>query len=66
MLPIVQSPDPMLNQVCEDCEVGDEDLKALASQMIEAMYANRMKNGLVGYLKAKKELLKWASENLNL
>lgn len=38
MLPIVQSPDPMLNQVCEDCEVGDEDLKTLASQMIEAMY----------------------------
>lgn len=26
----------------------------------------RMKNGLVGYLKAKKELLRWAGENLDL
>ena len=26
----------------------------------------RMQNGLVGYLKAKKELLNWAEENLNL
>ena len=30
MLKIVQSPDPLLNQVCEPCETGDRSLKKLA------------------------------------
>lgn len=40
MLKIVQSPDPLLNQVCEPCEPGDKSLKKLAKQMEKAMYAN--------------------------
>jgi len=40
MLNIVQSPDPMLNQVCEPCIVPDEDLSKLAKEMEVAMYAN--------------------------
>ena len=39
MLKIVQSPDPLLNQVCEPCEIGDRSLKKLAKQMERAMYA---------------------------
>lgn len=40
MLKIVQSPDPLLNQVCEPCDLGDKSLKKLAKQMEKAMYAN--------------------------
>ncbi len=40
MLKIVQSPDPLLNQVCEPCEPGDKSLKKLAKQMARVMYAN--------------------------
>ena len=39
MLKIVQSPDPLLNQVCEPCDVGDKSLKKLAKQMEKTMYA---------------------------
>lgn len=35
---IIQSPDPLLNTVCEPCEVGDKSLKKLAKQMVKAMY----------------------------
>ena len=40
MLKIVTSPDPILSQVCEPCEVGDKSLKRLAKQMAHAMYKN--------------------------
>ncbi len=40
MLKIVQSPDPLLNQVCEPCDLNDKSLKKLAKQMERAMYAN--------------------------
>lgn len=40
MLKIVQSPDPLLNQVCEACEPGERSLKKLAKQMERAMYAH--------------------------
>ena len=39
MLKIVQSPDPLLNQVSEPCEPGDRSLKKLAKQMERLMYA---------------------------
>lgn len=37
---IVLSPDPILRQVSEPCEVGDKSLKHLAKQMAKAMYKN--------------------------
>lgn len=37
---IVTSPNPLLNTVCEPCEVGDKSLKKLAKQMVKAMYKN--------------------------
>lgn len=40
MLKIVQSPDPLLNKVCEECDLEDRSLKKLAKQMERAMYAN--------------------------
>lgn len=40
MAKIVLSPDPILNQVCEDCVPGDKSLKKLAQEMTKAMYAN--------------------------
>lgn len=40
MTTIVQSPDPILNTVCDPCEVGDKSLKKLAKEMAKAMYAN--------------------------
>lgn len=40
MLKIITSPDPLLNQVCEPCEIGDKSLKKLAKQMEKAMYAS--------------------------
>lgn len=39
MLKIVQSPDPLLNQVSEPCDLKDRSLKKLAKQMEKAMYA---------------------------
>lgn len=39
MLKIVQSPDPLLNQVSEPCDFNDRSLKKLAKQMEKAMYA---------------------------
>ena len=39
MLKIITSPDPLLNQVCEPCDVNDKSLKKLAKQMERAMYA---------------------------
>lgn len=40
MLKIVQVPDPLLNQVCEECDLEDKSLRKLAKQMEKAMYAN--------------------------
>lgn len=40
MLSIVKSPDPMLNTVCEPCDLKDKSLKRLAKQMAQAMYKN--------------------------
>lgn len=40
MLKIIQSPDPLLNQVSKPCEVGDKSLKKLAKQMERLMYAS--------------------------
>lgn len=37
---IVQSPDPLLNQVCEPVSDFDRSLKKLAKSMEKAMYAN--------------------------
>lgn len=37
---IVISPNPILRQVCEPCEVGDKSLKKLAKQMAKTMYKN--------------------------
>lgn len=39
MLKIITSPDPLLNQVCEPCDINDRSLKKLAKQMERAMYA---------------------------
>lgn len=39
MLKIITSPDPLLNQVCEPCDVNDKSLKKLAKQMERVMYA---------------------------
>lgn len=39
MLKIVQSPDPLLNQVSEECDPKDRGLKKLAKQMERVMYA---------------------------
>lgn len=39
MLKIVESPDPLLNQVSEPCDLNDKSLKKLAKQMEKAMYA---------------------------
>lgn len=40
MLKIVESPDPLLNQKCEPCDLSDPSLEELAQEMAEAMYAN--------------------------
>lgn len=40
MISIVQSPNPLLNEVCEPCDLGDKSLKRLAKQMAQAMYKN--------------------------
>jgi len=37
---IVLSPDPILRQQSEPCEVGDKSLKRLARQMAKVMYKN--------------------------
>ena len=33
VISIVQSPNPILNQVCDPCDLGDKSLKKLAKQM---------------------------------
>ncbi len=38
MISIVQSPDPLLNQVCEPCDLADKTLKRLSKQMARTMY----------------------------
>ncbi len=40
MYSIVLAPDPLLNMVCEPCEVGDKSLVKLAKQMAKTMYKN--------------------------
>lgn len=40
MITIVQSPNPVLNQVCEPCDLNDKSLRKLAKQMAKAMYKN--------------------------
>lgn len=40
MFKIVQAPDPVLQQVCEPCDIDDPTLRPLAEGMAEAMYAN--------------------------
>lgn len=37
---IVLSPDPVLRQVCEPCDLADKSLKKLAQRMVKAMYKN--------------------------
>lgn len=37
---IIQSPSPLLNQVCEPCDLEDRSLRRLARQMEKAMYKN--------------------------
>ncbi len=37
---IVTVPDPLLREVCEECEVGDASLKRLAKKMAKTMYKN--------------------------
>lgn len=37
---IVVAPDPTLRQECEECQVGDKELKALAEKMAQTMYDN--------------------------
>ncbi len=39
-LPIITSPDPILNEVCTECELTDRSLAKLAKQMINTMYKN--------------------------
>lgn len=39
MLKIITSPDPLLNQISEPCQIGDKSLKKLAKQMERTMYA---------------------------
>lgn len=39
-LKIVQSPDPSLLEVCEECMPGDRDLLKLGKQMAKVMYEN--------------------------
>lgn len=40
MLKIVEVPNPILNSVCEPCEVGDKSLLKIAKQMARLMYSN--------------------------
>ena len=40
MLKIVTAPDPLLQEVCEPCDLNDPSLRKLAKQMAKAMYAN--------------------------
>lgn len=39
-LKVVTAPDPMLREVCTECEVGDASLKKLAKKMAATMYKN--------------------------
>ncbi|MCL2826239.1 MAG: peptide deformylase [Eggerthellaceae bacterium] len=37
---IILSPDPMLRQTCEPCDLNDKSLKRLAKKMAQTMYEN--------------------------
>lgn len=37
---IVLSPDPILRQTCEPCDINDKSLKKLAKKMAQTMYKN--------------------------
>ena len=39
-LNIVESPNPLLNRVCEPCDLNDRSLARLSKQMFKAMYEN--------------------------
>ncbi len=39
-LKIIQSPDPVLSQVCESCTPGDKELVRLSKQLAHLMYKN--------------------------
>ena len=39
-LPVVEYPDPILRQVCEECDIKDKSLKKLAKQIAKTMYKN--------------------------
>ena len=40
MITIVESPNPLLNQVCDPCDLADKELRRLAKSMVKAMYKN--------------------------
>lgn len=40
MITIIESPNPLLNRVCEPCDLGDRSLRKLAKDMTRAMYRN--------------------------
>lgn len=40
MLKITTAPNPVLNTVCEPCDVGDKSLLRIAKQMAKLMYGN--------------------------
>lgn len=39
LLPIVQYPDPFLRQICKDVEGVNDEIRTLAANMLETMYA---------------------------
>ena len=38
MLKIITSPDPLLNQVCEPCDLSDKGLKKLAIFRLQKLF----------------------------
>lgn len=38
MLSVITSPNPVLNKVCEPCDLADKQLKRLSKQMVRLMY----------------------------
>lgn len=40
MMKIIESPDPILASVCEECTPGDKSLIRIAKQMAKLMYSN--------------------------
>ena len=41
-LPVVEYPDPILRQVCEECDIKDKSLKKLAKQMAQVGVLKRI------------------------